>query len=155
EEARLLPPEDYNGIVEPRRGAMALREVRQRNRASRRMLGPNDWQRVEALQVATLQKLDSALEALIGQLKRSGVWEEALVVLVGDVGMGDRSGVPFDPMGRLEEARLSVPLVVKFPGPRPPQPRVQELVNTRAVSSTIATALGVQSELHGDGQPLE
>src|SRR5690606_15909680 len=68
EEARVLPPEDYNGIVEPRRGAMALREVRQRHRASRRILGPNDWQRVEALQVAALQKLDTALEALVSEL---------------------------------------------------------------------------------------
>lgn len=155
EEARMLPPEDYNGIVEPRRGAMALRDVRQRSRASRRMLGPNDWLRVEALQVAALQKLDAALGALIDELKRRGVWEDALFAVVGDVGMGDRSGVPFSPIGTLEEARLSVPLIVKFPGPRPAQPIVRQLVNTEAIASTVAGVLGVRSELLGDAQRLE
>ncbi len=155
EEARRLAPEDYDGIIEPRRAAIALREVRQRNRAGSRMLGPNDWVRVEALQVAALQKIDRALALLIGEIKRQDVWDTTLFAVVGDVGMGDRGGVPFTPTGRLEEARLSVPLIVKFPGERAGQAAVRHLVNTESLAISIASALRVRGELQGDAHALE
>lgn len=147
DEAKVLPPEDYAGIIEPRKAALSLREVRQRDRASRRQLGSNDWARVDALQQLALRKVDAALGGLLRRLEEAQIWDDALFVFMGDVGMGERTGVPFDPHGSLDEARLMVPLIVKFPKEAALRGSERRALGTATVGQLLATALGVASEL--------
>lgn len=147
DEAKVLPPEEYAGVIEPRKAAASLREVRHRDRASRRLLGPNDWVRVEALQKVALRKVDLALASLVRRLEEAQIWDQSLFVFLGDVGMGERTGVPFDPHGSLEEARLMVPLIVRFPSEAHLRGSERHLVGTSAVGQLLATALGVAGEL--------
>jgi hypothetical protein len=147
DEAKILPPEEYLGVIEPRRAAASLREVRHRVRASRRILGPNDWLRLEALQKVALRKVDVALASLIRRLEEAGVWDQSLLVFVGDVGMGERTAVPFDPHGNLDEGRLGVPLIVKFPRELEVRGTQRHSVGTAALGQLLATALGVAPDL--------
>lgn len=150
DEAKVLPPEDYAGVVEPRRAALALRSVRQRERITQRVLGPNDWIRVEGLQRLALRKIDLALGNLIAALKQANVWERTLFVVVGDVGMGERNAVPFSPQGALDEARLAVPLMVKFPGPTPQQGDDQQMLDSAGLGLVIAERIGLGTEFGAD-----
>lgn len=150
DEAKVLPPEDYAGVVEPRRAALALRSVRQRERVTQRVLGPNDWIRVEGLQRLALRKIDLALGNLIAALKQANVWERTLLVVVGDVGMGERNSVPFSPQGALDEARLAVPLLVKFPGSASERGDSQRMLDSAGLGLLIADVLGLGQEFGSD-----
>jgi hypothetical protein len=146
DEAKLLPPEDYAGVVEPRRAALALRSVRQRERVTQRVLGPNDWIRVEGLQRIALRKIDLALGNFIAALKQANVWDKTLFVVVGDVGMGERNSVPFSPQGALDEARLAVPLMVKFPGAPSVRGDNQQMIDSSGLGLLIADTIGLGAE---------
>lgn len=150
DEAKILPPEEYLGIIEPRKAAASLREVRHRDRASRRILGPNDWIRLEALQKVALRKVDGALSSLIRRMEEAGIWDDSLFVFMGDVGMGERTSVPFDPHGNLDEARLGVPLMVKFPKAFGVRGVQRHSVGTSELGEMLASALGIASDLQAD-----
>lgn len=128
-----LEPADYSGVIEARRGAIALRRVRDRVIRRRRKLGPRDWQRLEAMQMAALQKQDAAMHALFLRMKEQEQWDNSLVVVVGDVAMGDEPNVPFSPSGELDRSRLVTPLFVKPPAAVSTQVRVGRL-DARMVS---------------------
>lgn len=147
DEAKILPPEEYMGVIEPRKAAASLREVRHRDRMSRRILGPNDWVRLEALQKVALRKVDVALATLVRRLEDAGIWDQSLFVFVGDVGMGERTSVPFDPHGNLEEGRLGVPLIVKFPTELGLRGHERHSVGTTELGRLLATALDVAPDL--------
>src|SRR5262249_25626974 len=56
DEAAALPPEEYNGPVEPRAGAIVLSNVRgQRSPVEQRLSG-DDWRRLHALEEIALRK---------------------------------------------------------------------------------------------------
>jgi len=74
-------------------------------------------------------------------LKRSGVWDQTLVIFTGDVSAGDPPDLPFDPDGELRESRLLVPLLVKFPGPQRHTHESTEPVSSQDVTQTILRAL--------------
>jgi hypothetical protein len=118
DELTSLAPKDYAGALEPRRGAVVLREIRERSEAARRRLGPLDLQRLQALQEVALNKQDLAIGALLRGLEEAQQLERSLVIFMGDVDMGDPPELPFAPVGRLETGRLMAPLIVRFPGMR-------------------------------------
>src|SRR5690606_35558901 len=76
-----------------------------------------------------------------------GIWEDSLFVFMGDVGMGERTSVPFDPHGNLDEARLGVPLIVKFPKALGVRGVQRHSVGTSETGEMLASALGIASDL--------
>lgn len=144
EQAKELPPAEYNGILEPRRGAILLRKVRDRNRASRRKLGPRDWEHLVAMQRAALIKQDAALGDLIETLKTHEQWDDTLFIYMGDVARGVAPRVPFHPHGELREDRLSPPLIVKLPRSASKGTRVKTPLGTLDVSRALFAALGLE-----------
>ncbi len=146
DEAAMLEPHDYNGIIEPRRGAVILRQVRGRQRRSSRKLGPNDWRRLEALQHRALAKQDTALGHLAELIIERGLWQDTLFVWMGDVSMGQPPEIPFAPLGDLDDGHLLVPLIVKFPG-ADQGTRYTGAVGTPDVAQTLQSAiLGASGE---------
>jgi hypothetical protein len=143
EDASSLSPPEYTGSLEPRRAAIILRNVRERERRTSRKLGPKDWQRLIALQRAALLKQDAALGALFETLRAHGRWDDSLVILLGDVARGEEPHVPFEPYGELREDRLSPPLLLKFPYAARPAPRSAVPLGTLDVSRAIHDGLGL------------
>ena len=118
EEVSKLPPEEYGGSIDARRGGITLGKIRSRRIRAWRRLSSEEWTRLRALQDAAVVKQSLALGRLFSVMKREGVWEDALIVFAGDVALGDPPRVPYDPAGKLTEDRLIVPLLVRFPGNR-------------------------------------
>jgi hypothetical protein len=114
QEASKLAPEDYSGLFDPRRGGIALNGLRAR-RHGERVIGADDWVRLGELAAASLGKQDAAFERLLEVLVAHEALDSSLIVIMGDVGAGDRTAVPFDPDGALADSRLLVPLLVQFP----------------------------------------
>jgi hypothetical protein len=141
EEAARLPPEEYGGALDPRRGGITLGKLRARRHRAQRRLAEHDWTRLRALQGAAIVKQDAAFGQLIGALKRNGVWDQTLIVFTGDVAVGDPPELPYDPAGPLRESRLLVPLLVKFPGSQRPTHESSDAVSSEDVAHTILRAL--------------
>ncbi len=149
EEAALLPPEEYSGPLEPRRGGVALARLRTQRRGQKK-LGDDDWARLRALTHASLVKQDVALGQLVAVLKKKGTWDSTLFVFVGDVAPGEPPGTPFDPAGELDEERLQVPLLVKFPGGKFAGKELQTPATAVDVGATILRALKLQGGAAGN-----
>ena len=110
--------------------------------------------------------VDRMLGQLIARLRRTGLWDRALVVLVADHGISFRvKPTPAPPfvLGRLGYRReltpenahdvATVPLLVKYPGQR--QGRIdRKWARTIDVLPTIADVLGIRLPFRVDGRSL-
>lgn len=139
-----LPPQDYDGVLEPRRSALRLRRLRNQRRGR---LTSADWERLEAMQHVSLKKVDVALSRLVRTLREAQQWDDTLLVIMGDVAMGDRPNIPFAPAGALEEGRLAAPLLVKFPGGNDLPRRVGVRLSTEAIGKTLYESLAVDMDV--------
>lgn len=153
EETQPLKPDEYSGILDPRRGGIMLAALRARRKVMHH-LGEEDWIRLHALEDAALAKQDTAFEKLTALLKKKGAWERSLVVVAGDVSAGEPPDSPFDPQGALAEGRLAVPLVIKFPGGDLGGKDVPLPVSAADVSATLLTSLGIPVPSSGEGIDL-
>lgn len=115
EEVAKLPPEEYGGAVDARRGGVTLANLRALRDIRSRKLTDEEWLRLRSLEDAALVKQSQGLGRLMDALKRSGSWDGSLFIVVSDTGVGDPPRLPFDPAGPLTEDRLKAPLLVKFP----------------------------------------
>ena len=117
-------------------------------------LQEDDWVRLHALQDAALAKQDSGMEQLVTLLKKKGAWDQALIAFAGDVSAGEPPDIPYGPQGSLDESRLAVPLVVKFPGGDLSGRDVPLPVSAPDVSATILTSLGIPVPEYFEGSDL-
>lgn len=143
EEAAVLKPAEYSGILDPRRGGIVLGALRAKSKRVARKLGDDEWVRLRALHDAALAKQDQALGKLIAMLKSKGAWNETLLIVTGDVGFGNGPEIPFDPQAPLTEERLILPLLVHFPGDALAGREVALPTTAIDVSATILRALGL------------
>lgn len=145
EEAALLKPAEYGGILDPRRGGIVLGALRERSRKTARKIGEDDWTRLRALHDAALTKQDAALGRLIAMLKSKGAWNDTLLIVTSDVALGSGPEIPFEPSAPLTEDRLLLPLLVRFPGDALGGKEVTLPTNAAQVSATILKALGLEA----------
>jgi len=143
EETLGLKPQEYAGILDPRRGGIVLGALREKQRKAARKIGDDDWIRLRALHDAVLVKQDVALGRLVALLKQKNAWNDTLLVVTSDVGFGNGPDIPFDPAGPLTEDRLVVPLLVKFPGDALAGREVALPTSAEDVSVTVLRALGL------------
>ncbi len=153
-ETQVLKPEEYSGILDPRRGGIMLAALRARRQRNGHHLQEDDWVHLHALQDAALAKEDGGVGQLVALLKKKGAWDQSLIVFAGDVSAGEPPEVPFDPQGSLDENRLAVPLVVKFPGGDLSGRDVPLPVSAPDVSATILAALGIPVPEYFEGVDL-
>lgn len=152
EETALLKPQEYSGILDPRRGGIVLGALREKSKKAARKIGDDDWTRLRALHDAALTKQDGALAKLIAALKAKGAWNDTLLIVTSDVGLGAGPEIPFDPAAPLTEDRLLLPLLVRFPGDALGGKEITLPTNATDVAATILKALGLEPlpGLHGD-----
>jgi hypothetical protein len=144
EETAALKPQEYSGILDPRRGGIVLGALREKSKKAARKIGDDDWIRLRALHDAALTKQDAALAKLIASLKSKGAWNDTLLVVTSDVGLGAGPEIPFDPAAPLTEDRLLLPLVVHFPGDALAGKEITLPTTAADVAATIQKALGLE-----------
>jgi hypothetical protein len=145
EEAATLKPQEYSGILDPRRGGIILGALREKHKKAARKIGDDDWIRLRALHDAVLLKQDAALGQLIGMLKAKGAWNDTMLVVTSDVALGSGPEIPFDPSAPLTEDRLLLPLIVRFPRDALGGKEVTLPSTATDVSMTILRALGLEA----------
>ena len=143
EEVARLPPEEYGGALDPRRGGVTLGRLRVRSTRTQRKLTDEDWVRLRALEDAALVKQNDGLSKLIDTLKRLGAWEDTLLMYAGDVAAGDPARLPFDPAAPLSDDVLLSPLLVKFPGGLLAGTEAKVAVASADLAVTALAALGL------------
>jgi hypothetical protein len=153
EEAAALPPEEYGGVLEARRGGIILSQLRARGPSNRNRLRQEDWTRLQAMQSFTLRRQDQALTRLMDLLHERGQWDKTLFVFVADVSMGAPPSIPFG-TAPLSEDRLLAPLLVKFPGGFQAGRQVSTSCTTEDITRTIADALGLADHQQIEGNTL-
>jgi hypothetical protein len=155
EEAAVLKPTEYSGILDPRRGGIVLGALRDRSRKSARKIGEDDWVRLRALHDAALAKQDAALAKLIAMLKTKGAWKDTMLVVTSDVGLGAGPEIPFEPVAPLTEDRLLLPLLVRFPDDALGGREVTLPTGAVDVATTILRALGLEPPPDARGDLFE
>jgi hypothetical protein len=153
EEAAGLPPEEYGGVLEARRGGIILSQLRARAPNNRNRLRQEDWTRLQAMQSFTLRRQDQSIARLMDLLHERGQWDKTLFVFVADVPMGAPPSIPFG-VAPLSEDRLLAPLLVKFPGGFQAGRQVSASCTTEDITRTIADALGLVDPRQIEGDTL-
>ena len=133
--------------------------------ANDRALNTADRRYVVDLYDAEIAEVDAALATLFGELRRRGLWDNLLVVVVADHGQAHGEDGFWGHGERLLEPVIRVPLLIKEPAQQ--VGRVVEMpVETLDLMPTLAGLLGIEkgalpSRLHGRslvpalrGQPL-
>lgn len=153
-EMAALPPQEYAGVLDARRGGIILAKIRARRSRRLRRLRDDDWTRLRAAEKAVMLKQNAALMQLISMLKRRGAWDRTLFIFVGDVGAGAPPRVPFAPAGSLTEGRLLLPLVVKFPGNALAGKHAEVPATAVDIARTVLDAFGINVPRHVSGIDL-
>lgn len=151
-EQMLLPPQNYTGVIETRRGAQQIAQARKRKDKKDAVLSPEDMQRIHALESAAMTAEDRSLGALVSALKTAGIWESTVFVVTGDVGSG--ADQLYADAEDLAEPRLSLPLYVRFPDGHFSGANVHLPTETWDITQTALSALGISFSSHGLGRDL-
>ncbi|MBX3225048.1 MAG: sulfatase-like hydrolase/transferase [Labilithrix sp.] len=110
EELKELPPQNYQGSLEPKHAGEALAKAR---RAGGRSFADPDRERAFALHAKALVAHDAALGALVSRVRTIGREKDTVWIVTGDVGVDAAARVPFLEDDSLEEGALAVPLVLR------------------------------------------
>jgi arylsulfatase A-like enzyme len=168
EEMRTMAPQDYTGGIDPRRAAELLARARPQTgpgpRGPSLHLNDADRTRAWALYALALKEHDTALGRLLAGLKAAGRDGDTLVVVAGDVGLGE-ARAPLEDPDTLSEPALQTPLVLHFPavmadgvatpGASPLAGRRVSAPTTSAdVARTIVDAFGLAPPAAFEGEDL-
>ena len=118
-------------------------------------LGPvTDPAYISALYDAEIRYLDDQLRSFDDALKSMGLYEDTLLVVVGDHGEClYEHDIYWDHAG-LYDAVVRIPLIMRWPGRIPAGTRVKPFVQHVDIFPTLLEAAGVKVPEGGDGQSL-
>ena len=139
EELKELPPQGYQGSLEPRHAGEALAKAR---KAGGRSFADPDRERAFALHAKALTAHDDALGALIGRVRTLGREKDTVWIVTGDVGVDAAARVPFLEDDSLEEGALAIPLVLRGIG-QPPRERVTAATSGVDIARTVLESFGL------------
>jgi arylsulfatase A-like enzyme len=164
EEMRNLPPRDYSGGIDPKRAAELLSRARPQSGPGQRLpalrLNDADRTRAWALYALALGDQDAAFGRLMASLKSAGRDADTMIIVTGDVGLGE-ARAPLEDPDTLGESALATPLLVRFPpqpagnGGEPLAGRRVALPTTSAdVARTVVAAFGLTPPAAFGGEDL-
>lgn len=114
DELRDLPPSEYAGALEPKHAGEALAKAKKAGGG--RFFSDADRERAFALYGKAIAAHDAALGRFVEHVKALGRDADTTWIVTGDVGVDSSAHVPFLEDDSLDEATLSLPLVVDLPG---------------------------------------
>ena len=138
DEAAKLPPNDYSGLFGPRRAAQQLAELDGRHTR----MSDGDRERLRALFFAGMARQDRALARLFERLEEADLFDRSLIIVTGDVASARQTF--FADGLDLDEALLSLPMYVHFPGGEHGGVRVERPTEIYDVTRTALAAMGVK-----------
>jgi arylsulfatase A-like enzyme len=158
------PPAPYDTLFDPQyRGALEspyipsrLPQYRLRavNFSEMKKLSPADWNHIRALYDGEIAFTDQAIGELLQGLKKRGLMENSLIVLLSDHGEEFFEHQGFEHGHTLFEELLKVPLIFSLPGRLPENRRIARQVRLVDVEPTILDLLGIDSRIHTEGVSL-
>ena len=116
-------------------------------------LTDSDRTRAWALYALSLRAHDAALGRLLAAIKAAGRDDRTLVIVTGDVGLGD-ARAPLESTDGLDESALATPLVVRFPASHLAASHVSAPTTSLDVARTIVTAFGLTPPAAFEGADL-
>jgi len=143
ERARELPPAEYGGDLTPRRAAIQLGAIARRPERQQAM-DEEDWVKLAEMEKAALTLQNEALTELVQWLRQADLYDDTLLVVVGDVAPGERPRIPYSEDLNLSEPYLAVPLLIKFPRGHGAGRSVDGLFAPHDLTRTLASSLGVE-----------
>ncbi len=141
-----LAPKEYGGDLTPRRASLQLAEIRNRNASRNRQMPEEDWQRLFALEKAALLRQNAELGHLVDWLRKRDAYDDTLLIVMGDVGAGERPTIPYSTAAPLSEEALAVPLLIKFPEGHLAGKRLEGWFAPRDVARTLSEALDLETD---------
>ena len=153
EETKDLPPAEYAGNINSRRGGQVLEKERLR-RYGRTRLTAEDRVRIHAFASLGLAAEDALIGRLVDVLREHEVWDSTMLVVTSDVAAGGGERVPFGDGEPLGEDVLDVPLVIRFPQHRFSGTRVQIPTSTMDVTRTVLAAMELEPSDPMQGRDL-
>jgi arylsulfatase A-like enzyme len=144
-----LPPANYAGSMDAKHAGEVLAKVRKQ--ASTKLFTDADRERAFALHGRALAAHDVALGKLVAHVRAIGRDVDTTWIVTGDVGVDAAAHAPFLDEDVLDESVLSVPLVVRAPGP-PIRARVASPTTSVDLARTVLEALDLAPppQLRGD-----
>jgi hypothetical protein len=147
EEVRQLPPEEYMGPIDGRRGGQVLQKAR--GKRPKVKLKPEDYERIRGYVKLALLQEDKDFSQVVEALRKLGLWESTLLVVTSDVAMGGANRIPFTDGDVLGEDLLDLPMLVRFPGGRFGGTTVDVPTTHLDLLPTIAAAFGLSTSIVG------
>jgi len=97
--------------------------------------------------------VDTLIGELIAHLKRSGVYDSALIIVTGDHGRAFHPGMHSRAITQSNGDLLHIPLLIKMPGQK--DGAISDiLVSNMDILPTIAEALGIETQWDFDGESV-
>ncbi|WP_235879936.1 sulfatase-like hydrolase/transferase [Polyangium aurulentum] len=151
-EQATLAPNNYTGVIDPRRGAQQIASARKRGKKDKDVFSAQDKERIRALETVALTGQDRAIGSLVSALKTAGIWESTVFVVTGDVGSG--ADALYAEGQELSEKLLTLPLYVRFPDARYGGANVHLPTEVWDITQTALSALGIAFSRPGLGRDL-
>jgi arylsulfatase A-like enzyme len=120
----------------------------------RESIDPKDLHHIKALYDGEILYTDREVERLFREMKRIGVFEEALIVVTSDHGEEFLEHGAWEHQKTLYEEQLRIPLVMRLPRGRMGSRRLEEQVSLIDVAPTILAELGIEAPDTFQGRPL-
>ncbi len=117
-------------------------------------IDPRDLHHIQALYDGEILYTDREVERLFQEMKRLGVFENALVVVTSDHGEEFLDHGEWEHQKTLYEEQLRIPLLVKLPGSAMGSRRVKGQVSLVDVAPTVLDVLGVEAPETFEGRSL-
>lgn len=149
EQLKTLPPPNYTGGVDPRRAG----EVLGKSKRFPNRFNDADRTRVWASYAIAVDAHDAALGKLLTALRSAGHEEDTAVVVTGDASVNEAAPVPFVEGDALDEAQLTIPMVLRVPG-EPGGRRVKAPTGSADVARTLTEVLGLEAPASFGGTEL-
>lgn len=153
EQVKDLPPPEYAGNLNSRRGGQILAMERNR-RFGRRPMPAQDRVRAQAFADLALVAEDNLLGELVQMLRHHKVWDASTLVVTSDIAMGGANRIPFGDGEELGEDVLEIPLIIRFPQDRMQGARLQAATQVTDVARSILLLMGLQPPPAMQGRDL-
>jgi arylsulfatase A-like enzyme len=151
DELKTIPPENYLGMIDPRRAAEALSKARRHPARFKE----DDRIRAWALYDHAIDEHDLALGRLLASLRNTGREDDTAIVVTSDVAASDAVPVPFGDPDTLDEPLLATPLTIRWPrAPDLTGRQVSAASTSVDLARTVLDALGLRPPAGFEGVDL-
>jgi arylsulfatase A-like enzyme len=150
DELKTMPPDGYFGMIDPSRAAEAMAKARRHPGRFKE----DDRVRAWALFDRALDEHDAGLGRLLAALRTAGRDGDTAIVVTSDVAASEGPPVPFADPETLDEAILSTPLAVRWPGGWLAGKHVTAPSGPVDLARTMLDALGLMPPAAFEGQDL-